>query len=79
MHRTKPDPLPTDPLDALATITGQAEDLQCLAKEARRHADDALDKAQDAAEKAEALYHLLDAWFVDRRNRGEPEPPMWQD
>jgi hypothetical protein len=79
MARKKPDPLPAEPLEALASINGLAEEVKCLAEEARRYADNALDKAQDAAEKAESLYHLLDEWFVDRRRRGEPEPKAWQE
>jgi hypothetical protein len=75
----KLEPLPTDPLDALATINGLAEEVKCLAEEARRYADNALDKAQDVAEKAEQLYHLLDQYFCDRRVRGEPEPKTWSD
>jgi hypothetical protein len=52
--------LPADPREALREITGRAEDLSALADRARSRADDALDLARDAAEKAEALYHLTD-------------------
>lgn len=75
----KPEPLPDDPLDAIATLCGMAEDCLRFAREARRHADRALDEVKDAEEKAEALYNRIDAWFGGRRERGEPEPKVWTD
>jgi hypothetical protein len=78
--RTKKfEPLPTDPIEALARIIVLAEELKEDAEEARRYADNALDKVQDAANKAADLHHLLDYFFCDRRNRGEPEPSIWAD
>jgi vacuolar-type H+-ATPase subunit H len=79
MRTKKLEPLPVDPLDALATINGLAEEVNNLVEAARSYADNALDKVQDAAEKAEQLYGLLDQYFCDRRQRGEPEPKIWSD
>ena len=70
-------PCPRDSLDALAEILSHAEALKSIAEDARRSADNALDKAQDAAEKAKQLFNLLDAYFVERCQRGDPEPNVW--
>jgi hypothetical protein len=73
-RRKKPDPLPADPREALRLVTYEAEQLAAQAEEARRHADNALDQARDAAERAETLYHALDAWGVDHdRDRDRPD------